>query len=1821
MSRQQQDAESHIRPRQRANTTSFPSFTWRKPRTDHPSASPGPVPPVIQQPLTLEALVEALTPPAVPSLTHARALASLLATHSPLPRSAILNPIVASLCDIESPVSVQAAGYDILSAYWENHEALALTTADRLSYFALFLGSSVSWMMELWEPRFKALRSLTRYGADVVGIERPVIDLLKWWVEGGFEGLLKLDVTMERSERAERERTIDVLVKFLGEILSKVENVARISEEAMADVLQFFAKLVDLSIRLPSNSVHENSSGQSTEGLANSNTPSKPPHAGHRRNHSSMSTSSVPSVISPPPTILPKYTSKHPAEIAISLYLDHLSSQMKTLPPVYLRSILPVLFRALAFCASPLPRLTVLPQPARKASLEERLTETLNLLFAGPYAATCMLILKEHLFPPKDTEDIANLPDMSSDEETVEIPQWYPFQKAIVTSLGAHRTLRDYIRRALSTRLARAYISRENTIGYSHAGAPSHMEMEADLMEKAWPKEDYTSSSGVGINGNGWDAGRLGKVLASSVEAWVDWTSNGIADIETENEWLQNKQREDKEKIMEEAAGILKDILQELDAREDERASLDEEEAGVVGETLTKLAAYILPMKNQDGSPLLIPLTQPTDAPTPLLRTITSLLARDHSTSINPLLSSILITIADHLTDSDTARLPVLMMEQHDLSPTSPDWLANWHSLLVNPVLLSTQRPLTRSAVIEALVFVYESVKDMTTYRAPLADLVVNYRDSLTSSEEQIASVEAVWKILADEVVLRTVESEDEQGAEDAFKIIELLDAASSESDSVEDSDYADTASILTTETSPSPPLPPLSASTAPSTIVSPILSRMQSEYHNLPRDKDKDTGLPSVMSILSSLTTGGNVSRAQSIQPTLTDDKQEESPSPPRSDRPSIPRVVSAVSALVSIFSQLSFTPFALEARNLRTAIKVFHLLLRIVEGGKSSRARLTALQFLMRLRADRDHKLYFVASGYDVDTLVVTLASLIHRVQDRCVMPAEERRTEGVDISDVRKARARLPERDGRQLSRGRGGGPSRSAASRSRSRAPVYVPPIPPPPSKPREALWHVPEALPFTIAEVDIPSEGLISYDPEGPGLRVVLPISQYLNALLTLLEKEQNWEILSYVLCHLPVQLANKHLFCGPKSRKAISRMLSTLCTGILSGELAFHVDRWPGGLKLRDAHGLAYHTLSVLVSYRPCFDLQQRHLLVEVFQAGLNGQASTIKCCLHALSLSAFELQSSMTKCLSRILEKLSQIMSNPDMAVHILGFLSIIGSLPPLYANFTESDFKMVFGVALQYLQHYNRLNASPTMSWALSQHVRILSYYVVYVWFLAVKLPDRPGHVQYITRQLLLANEGNGQVDGPTEVCFDWLARYTYASADPRPTTSTFSDIVMNPSAESRSETAVAEKTWILGNSVVTVRTLERSGWVEVLSRRPSGFSKFLCRLENVPLVGPGDVSPDLFSVPAGLIMEREPIMVMPDIFDIEESSDTTPSHLGENPKEMLALLSTKQSTEYDPPNPDPITGYVWSGTAPSQRRKHVSVDPSFLVLQLSPYPESINLQSVRMVADLAPLPKFIGSLDRIPVIDTHKVGIMYVAPGQNNEIDILRNSHGSPAYTRFLEGIGRLINLRGQVDVYAGGLDPDEDGEYAYAWWDDIGQILYHTATMMPNNAEDPQSNSKKRHIGNDFVRIIWNDSGLPYRFDTLATQFQFVNIVIEPHSLGAIAAFSNNLHENEYFKVTVQRAPGMTEFAPVGPFKLISAENLPLLVRQLSLLADWFASVFSHTQSDTLRVEIKTNWHTRLEAIRRFKNQIPVTQTGTATEGILGQEAFRDFTTSF
>ena len=56
----------------------------------------------------------------------------------------------------------------------------------------------------------------------------------------------------------------------------------------------------------------------------------------------------------------------------------------------------------------------------------------------------------------------------------------------------------------------------------------------------------------------------------------------------------------------------------------------------------------------------------------------------------------------------------------------------------------------------------------------------------------------------------------------------------------------------------------------------------------------------------------------------------------------------------------------------------------------------------------------------------------------------------------------------------------------------------------------------------------------------------------------------------------------------------------------------------------------------------------------------------------------------------------------------------------------------------------------------------------------------------------------------------------------------------------------------------------------------------------------------------------------------------------------------------------------------------------------------------------------------------------------------------------------------------------------------------QIVFHTATLMPNVKGDLQKSltKKKMYIGNDYVAIVYNESGQPYNIGTVKCQFIYV-----------------------------------------------------------------------------------------------------------------------------
>lgn len=426
-----------------------------------------------------------------------------------------------------------------MASYWERYEG-KVTTSDRLAHCSLLLHTS--WSPEIGDSRLRALRALTKGGSEASGIEIPLLNLVKSWIDGACDSYLSCDP----SESADRERSVELLAAFVSSILEHPETVARISEGDLASVLQFYASLVSRALDIPLTlSTSDTPSIASPTGTSEQFTPTRSVSNGHKRHSSSLSVRSL-----PPSAVHP---SRHPAELMTAIYLDHLHSQLKSLAPKILPLILPLLFRVQAFFTSPLPRLSVTSgRPRGPVGLEERIQKMLHSLFSGPYGSSCMMILKRHLSPTDQTLD----------------------PHALSITFGAHRTLRFDIRQALCSKMARAYIARLSTHTYAPSGAPGHMDLEKDLMERAWSKDDLS----------GWDLLKLGRMLCKSIEAWAKRMG------------LDEAIRVGRDRILDEAAGTLKDMFQEFDERED-GVDMDEEEASIAGEALRHLVSFIRPLK------------------------------------------------------------------------------------------------------------------------------------------------------------------------------------------------------------------------------------------------------------------------------------------------------------------------------------------------------------------------------------------------------------------------------------------------------------------------------------------------------------------------------------------------------------------------------------------------------------------------------------------------------------------------------------------------------------------------------------------------------------------------------------------------------------------------------------------------------------------------------------------------------------------------------------------------------------------------------------------------------------------------------------------------------------------------------------------------------------------------------------------------------------------------------------------------------------------------------------------------------------------------
>ncbi|KAF1323598.1 hypothetical protein FI667_g10405, partial [Globisporangium splendens] len=206
------------------------------------------------------------------------------------------------------------------------------------------------------------------------------------------------------------------------------------------------------------------------------------------------------------------------------------------------------------------------------------------------------------------------------------------------------------------------------------------------------------------------------------------------------------------------------------------------------------------------------------------------------------------------------------------------------------------------------------------------------------------------------------------------------------------------------------------------------------------------------------------------------------------------------------------------------------------------------------------------------------------------------------------------------------------------------------------------------------------------------------------------------------------------------------------------------------------------------------------------------------------------------------------------------------------------------------------------------------------------------------------------------------------------------------------------------------------------------------------------------------------------------------------------------------------------------------------------------------LRLLENGAKLERSLKHLDKSPVRETMKIGLIYVGRDQQTQQDILKNDRGSAAYERFITQLGWEIELdkhRG----FCGGLDPNpkslSNGKTTLYYANSHSEVIFHVITKMPTKASDKQQIDKKRHVGNDYVHIVWSEND-SHEYDpgTITSHFNDVQVVIYPLRKTQKGLFLIQIFSKE--KVPL--------FGPLQSGMVVHQQDLAPLVRQTAMNAN-------------------------------------------------------------
>ncbi|KAJ3012173.1 UNVERIFIED_CONTAM: hypothetical protein HDU68_001344 [Siphonaria sp. JEL0065] len=147
---------------------------------------------------------------------------------------------------------------------------------------------------------------------------------------------------------------------------------------------------------------------------------------------------------------------------------------------------------------------------------------------------------------------------------------------------------------------------------------------------------------------------------------------------------------------------------------------------------------------------------------------------------------------------------------------------------------------------------------------------------------------------------------------------------------------------------------------------------------------------------------------------------------------------------------------------------------------------------------------------------------------------------------------------------------------------------------------------------------------------------------------------------------------------------------------------------------------------------------------------------------------------------------------------------------------------------------------------------------------------------------------------------------------------------------------------------------------------------------------------------------------------------------------------------------------------------------------------------------------------SMEERQVIRSYKFGVGYCMAGQTTEAEMMSNRHetASPVFKQFLSFLGETIELRGWKG-YRAGLDvsgTNQTGTHAvYTKWQGY-EVMFHVSTLLPYNEKDKQQLERKRHLGNDIVVIVFQDTDEPFQLSSISSHQNHILAFVRPDGDG-------------------------------------------------------------------------------------------------------------------